>query len=60
MANVFIGSKKLTPNSLLNKTLGSVMISDLINDIDPSVFDEVIIGHMLSGSAGQIQHAKRY
>ncbi|MDC1382160.1 hypothetical protein N8500_01620 [Candidatus Puniceispirillum sp.] len=60
MTNVCIGGEKLTPIGQLNGTLGSGMISDLINDIDPSVFDEIIIGHMLNGSAGQIQHAKRY
>jgi hypothetical protein len=46
MINVYIGSEKLTPIGQLNGTLGSlsavklgsVMISDLINDIDPSVF----------------------
>ena len=67
MTNVYIASEKLTPIGQLNGTLsslsavelGSVIISDLINDIDPSVFDKVIIGHMLSGSTGQIQHAKR-
>ena len=60
MTNVYIGGEKLTPIGQLNGTLGSGMISDLINDIDPSVFDEIIIGHMLNGGAGQIQHAKRY
>ena len=68
MTNVYIGSEKLTHIGQLNSTLGSVsaaelgsvMISDPINDIDPSVFDEVIIRHMLSSGAGQIQHAKRY
>ena len=29
------------------------MISDLINDIAPSAFDEVIIGQELSGGTGQ-------
>ena len=59
MTNVYIGSEKLTPIGQLNGTLdslsaaelGSVMISDLTNDIDSSVFDEVIIGYMLSGGA---------
>jgi acetyl-CoA acetyltransferase len=43
MTNVYIGNEKLTPIGQLNGTLsglsavelGSVMISDLINDIDP-------------------------
>jgi hypothetical protein len=46
MINVYIGSEKLTPIGQLNGTLSSdpaaklssAMISDLINDIDPSVF----------------------
>ena len=46
MINVYIGSKKLTPIGLLNGTrssdsaakLSGAMISDLMNDIDPSVF----------------------
>lgn len=61
MTDVYIGSAKLTPIGQLNGTLGSLsvvelgsaVISDLINDIDPSVFDEVIIGQVLSGGAGK-------
>ena len=45
MINVYIDSEKLITIGQLKGTLGSVMISDLINDIDPSVFDEVIIGY---------------
>ena len=56
MINVYIGSEKLTPIGQLKRTLGSVsavqfgsiMISDPINDIDPSVFEEAIIGHTRS------------
>ena len=66
MTDVYIDRAKLTPIGQLNGTLGSLsavelgsaVIADLINDIDPSVFDEVIIGQVLSGGAGQIQHAK--
>jgi acetyl-CoA C-acetyltransferase len=61
MTDVYIGSAKLTPISQLNRTLGSlsaaelcsIVISDLINDIDLSAFDEVIIGQELSGGTGQ-------
>ena len=61
MTDVYIGSAKLTPIGQLNGTLGSLsavelgsaVIADLINDIDPSVFDEVIIGQVLSGGVGQ-------
>lgn len=46
MINVYTGSENLTPIGQLNGTfsrdsaakLSSAMISDLINDIDPSVF----------------------
>ena len=52
MTDVYIGSAKRTPIGQLNGTLssfsalelGSAVISDLINDIDPSAFNEVIIG----------------
>ena len=68
MTDVYIGSAKPTPIGQLNGTLGSLsavelgsaVIADLINDIDPSVFDEVIIGQVLSGGARKIQHAKRH
>ncbi len=61
MTDVYIGSAKRTPIGQLNGTLsslsalelGSTVISDLINDIDPSAFDEVIIGQELSGGTGQ-------
>ena len=61
MTDVYIGSAKRTPIGQLNGTLsslsalelGSTVISDLINDIDPSAFDEVIIGQELSGCARQ-------
>jgi acetyl-CoA C-acetyltransferase len=52
VTDVYIGSAKRTPIGQLNGTLsslsalelGSAVISDLINDIDPSAFNEVIIG----------------
>ena len=61
MTNIYIGSAKLTPIGQLNGTpgslsaveLGNAVISDLINDINPSVFDQVIIGQVLSGGVGQ-------
>jgi len=61
MTDVYIGSAKLTPIGQLNGALGSLsaaelcstVTSDLINDIAPSVFDEVIIGQELSGGTGQ-------
>jgi acetyl-CoA C-acetyltransferase len=61
MTDVYIGGAKLTPIGQLNRTLGSfsaaelcsTVISDLINDIAPSAFDEVIIGQELSGCARQ-------
>ena len=61
MTDVYIGGAKLTPIGQLNRTLGSfsaaelcsTVISDLINDIAPSAFDEVKIGQVLSGCARQ-------
>jgi acetyl-CoA C-acetyltransferase len=61
MTDVYIGSAKRNPIGQLNGTLGSLsavelgsaVISDLINDIDPPAFDEVIIRQVLSGGAGQ-------
>ena len=52
MAHVYIESERLTPNYQLQEIFGSirtielsrVMISGLINDIDTSVFDKIIIG----------------
>ena len=51
---VFIDSQKPTPNGRLKGTLGSastvelcgVIVSDLINDIAPPSFDEVIFGYL--------------
>ena len=68
ITNVYIDSEKLTPIGQLNGTLGSLsvvelgsaVISDLINDIDPSVFDEVIIGQVLSGGAGKNSARQRH
>ena len=57
MIVVYIVSKNQTPVVQLNGTvenlsvgeLGSVMISDQINGIVPSIFKKLIRGHMCSG-----------
>jgi len=61
MTDVYIGNAKRTPISQLNGTRGnlspvefvSAMIFNRVNNIDSSAFDEVIIGQVISGGAGQ-------
>ena len=56
MTKIYIGREKLTSVVKLNGTLDNrsaveltnVMISDPTNDIDPSRFSEIIIGHRRS------------
>lgn len=63
MTGVYIGKAKRTPIGKLNGNLSSLsavelgcaVLSDLIaeSEVDPEAFDEVIIGQVLTGGAGQ-------